>query len=295
MKKGGKLIKITAILTLCFSLIFSLYGCENSSSDFKEELKVHFIDVGQGDCILLQQGEFNMLIDGGDNKSEELIKNYLEKQKIKKLDYVVVTHVHEDHIGSLDYVINYFNIGKVYFPRQTTINKDFQKVLDACSDKNLYINSPKVGEEFKFGKASCTILSPSKENYEDINDSSIVIKVVLGHTSFLLTGDAGKEAEEEMVSNNLDLKADVLKIGHHGSKSGTTDKFLEKVNPKYAVISVEKNDDYSLPSESVMKRLKENDIAVYRTDESGSIVAVSNGSYITFNNVKGSYKGYSEN
>lgn len=292
MKVGSKLIKITAILVLCFSLIFSFYGCENTSLDYNEyneELKVHFIDVGQGDCILVQQSESNMLIDGGTNKSEKVIESYLESQNIKKLDYVIGTHAHEDHIGSLDYIIENFDIGEVYFPRQITTTRCFEKFLDACSNKNLPINAPKVGKEFKLGKADCTILSPAKENYDDINDSSIVLKVKFKDTSFLFTGDAGKEAEEEMILSNLDLKADVLKIGHHGSKTSTTNEFLEKVNPEYAVISVGKNNEYGLPNEITMNKLKEKEIIVYRTDESESIVACSNGSYITFNNTKGSY------
>lgn len=296
MKKVIKFVKNILLLTLSILMLFSINSCEVIekkelvSNNIIGKLKVHFIDVDQGDCILVQQGECNMLIDAGTNDAEKKVKEYLTNEKIDKLNYVIGTHAHEDHIGSLDYIINSFNVGQVYFPKQTATTKCFEKFLDACSKNNLKINAPVVGDSFNLGQAICTILSPKKDAYENINDSSIVIKVTFGSTSFIFTGDAGKEAEEEMLSSGLDLKADILKVAHHGSKSATSDEFLKSVDPDYAVISVGKNNDYKLPSKTIMNRLKNKDIPVYRTDESGTIIAVSDGTSIAFNCEAGSYE-----
>ncbi|MCM0648604.1 MBL fold metallo-hydrolase [Clostridium swellfunianum] len=259
------------------------------------QLKVHFINVGQADSILIQQGNSSMLIDAGNNDDAQTIKNYLDTQGIKSLDFVVGTHAHEDHIGSMDYIINSFKVGKVYFPKQTSTTKTFQDFVSAVKGKGLQLTVPTVGDSFKIGDATATILAPNGSGYEDANDYSITIKLTYGSTSFLLTGDAESVSESQMVSKGLDLSATVLKIGHHGSKSSTNQSFLNKVNPNYGVISVGKGNSYGHPTQEVMDRLKSKGVQVYRTDENGTVVATSDGTNISFNTSPGSYNGIVSN
>lgn len=255
------------------------------------ELKVHFIDVGQADAILIQQGASSMLIDGGNNEDSSTVKSYIENQGIAKLDYVIGTHSHEDHIGGLDYVINSFQVGNVYFPKQKATTKTFEDFINAIKNKGLQLTSPTVGESFKLGAATCTIVAPNSESYEDANDYSIVVKVQYGSTSFLFDGDAEAVSEMQIINKGLDIKADVLKVGHHGSSSSTSAKFLSAVSPKYSVISVGRDNSFGHPAQDTMDRLKAANIQVYRTDENGTIVAISNGNDITFSTQPGSYNG----
>ncbi|MDO5516061.1 MAG: ComEC/Rec2 family competence protein [Clostridium sp.] len=256
------------------------------SSNFNnsgEELKIHYIDVGQADCILLQQGDENMLIDAGNNDDEQTIKNYLQSAGVNEFEYVVGTHPHEDHIGSMDYIMNSFKVGKIYFPKAAATSKTFENLVNAVKNKNMQFTEPVPGETFNLGQAKCTILAPNSSKYEDLNNYSIVLKVEFGNNSFLFTGDAEDVSEKEMLSKGFDLKADVLKIGHHGSRSSTTREFLNAVNPKYAVISVGKGNDYGHPNDETIEKLHAKGIETYRTDESGTIVAVSDGNNISFN------------
>jgi competence protein ComEC len=253
------------------------------------ELKVHYINVAQGDAILIQCDGENMIIDAGANDKAELVNYYLQDQGVEKLDYVIGTHPHADHVGGLDVVIDNYDIGKVIMPEVTATTETFKDVINSINNKGLKITIPKTGTTYQLGKASFEILAPNGSDYSDINNYSIVIKLTYGNTSFLFTGDCEDVSEEEMVASGLDLKADVLKIGHHGSRDSTTDEFLSEVNPDYAVISVGRLNNYGHPHKDVMDKLKDKNIVVYRTDESGTIVALSNGNKITFNVVPGSY------
>lgn len=254
------------------------------------QLKIHYINVGQADSILIQQGNHNMLIDAGTNASTNTLITYLKNQNINKLDYLILTHPHEDHIGGADAVINTFNIGTVYMPKVTSNTKTFKDVVAAMNKKNIKANPPVVGDSFKLGEASCNILGPINTVSGDPNTYSIVMKLTFGSNKFMFTGDAQISNEMDMINKGFDLSADVLKLGHHGSHTSSSQEFLNKVNPKYAVISCGVKNDYGHPHKEVMERLQTMKIKAYRTDENGTIICTSDGKNISFNTKAGDYK-----
>lgn len=264
------------------------------SSESQQLLKVTYMDVGQADSILIQipNGK-NILIDAGNNEDAEMITSYLKKQGIRRLDVVIGTHPHEDHIGSLDKVIQTFEIGQVIMPKVATNTQTYKEVLTAIQDKGLKIKEAKAGLKLELGSMEATspqisaeILAPISSQYEDMNNYSAVLRLVYGQSTFLFVGDAESVSEKELLTSSSDLKADVLKVGHHGSNSSTTQEFLNKVSPKYAVISVGRDNTYGHPTPSTLDRLKKSGVEVYRTDELGTIVSESNGTEITFKNYK---------
>lgn len=254
-----------------------------------QNVTVHFIDVGQADSILIRQGEHAMLIDGGTNEAGGTVVQYLKDQKVTKLDYIVGTHAHEDHIGGLDDVIQTFDSDVILFPKQTANTKTFENFVKAVKEKNKQLTAPVVGQSYTLGDATFKIMAPNSDKYESANDYSIVIKLTYQNKSFLFTGDAESVSEKEMLNQNLDLKSDVLKVGHHGSKTSTSKAFLEKVAPNAAVICVGRNNDYHHPTKTVMMRLKDAHIPVYRTDEQGNVIATCDGNQISFQVKPASY------
>lgn len=255
-----------------------------------DKLEVNFIDVGQGDSELIRTPDNKtMLIDAGTNASTNSLISYLKSQKVKTINYLILSHPHEDHIGGADAVIKDFNVITVYMPKVTTTTKTFEDVLLAMKSKGVKASQPAQGTSFNLGEANCTVLGPINADQDDLNTYSIVIKLTYGKTSFLFTGDAQVSNEEDMISEGFDLTATVLKVGHHGSNTSTSQQFLDATNPKYAVISCGVGNDYGHPHQETIEKLQDAKISVYRTDESGTIVATSDGNNVSFNVKPGDY------
>ncbi|TDX45520.1 MBL fold metallo-hydrolase [Orenia marismortui] len=289
----NKKLIISFIILLLISQLNYIYAEEdirdtnllNQSTIKKKLLKAHFIDVGQADSTLIQlPNNQNILIDGGNNSDASLIIRYLNNLHIKKIDYLIATHPHEDHIGGLDDIINNFKINKVYMPKVSHTSQSFKDLLLSISNKGLKINAAKAGISLlDDNKLHIKIIAPIKNYYEELNNYSVIAKITFDKTSILFTGDTESEVEKELLDTNYNLEADLLKVAHHGSNSSTTKSFLKKVNPKYAVISVGKNNNYGHPTKSTLRKLQQEDIKVFRTDKQGTIVAISNGKSISFN------------
>lgn len=261
----------------------SSYPNALQQQDITPKLIVHFIDVGQGDSEFLQlpNGQ-NMLIDAGTNEKGSEVVAYLNSQGVKKIDYLIATHPHEDHIGGMDDVINNFEIGNIYMPQVTHTTKSFESVLNAVKAKGMKITTGKAGLTVLDQEGlNISFLAPCNKGYESLNNWSIVTKVRFGNTSFLFTGDAEELSESEILESGQNLNTDVLKVGHHGSKSSTSTSFLKAVSPKYAIISAGKDNSYGHPHEEILRKLNKNNITVYRTDIQGTIVISSDGHNIT--------------
>ena len=243
-------------------------------------LEIYFFDVGQADSILIKEDNKNILIDAGNNEDGENLVNYLKNDlNISSLDMLVGTHPHEDHIGGLDNVINELDIKEILLPDVTTTTKTFEEVIDAIDKKNYKITIPKIDEEYNIGNMNFKVLYTGV-NESDLNASSIVIKLNYFNTNYLFMGDAPTKVEKEIL--NKDLESDVLKVGHHGSNYSTSQDFLDKVNPKYAIISVGLNNIYKHPSSKVIDKLNKKNIEIYETDKDGTIKLTSDGENINF-------------
>lgn len=246
-------------------------------------MEVHFIDVGQGDATLIKAGDHAMLIDAGDNSEGTAVQSYLNSQDVEKLDYVIGTHPDADHIGGLDVIIYKFDCQKVFMPDVTSDTKTYDDVMQALKSKNQKSQAPKLGKTYSLGEASFTVIAPVKEYGDDTNNWSIGILLQYGENRFLFTGDAAKEAENDMLDKGEDLSADVYKASHHGSKTGSGDDFLDEVNPAYAVISCGEGNKYGHPSAQTLNNFRSRGIKTFRTDNQGTIVAYSDGKNITWN------------
>ena len=243
--------------------------------DVNSTLSVTFIDVGQADSILITNNNHNMLIDAGNNEDGPLLVSYLKDKEITSFDYVVATHPHEDHIGGMDDIINNFDIDTFYMTDAKTTTKTFLDVLNSLEDKNLSYMVPQANETFKLGDIDLKVLYSSSSCSNNLNMCSIVIRLDFKDTSFLFMGDAPSEVENKLLDKNID--ADVLKVGHHGSTYSTSNKFLEKVSPSYAVISVGANNSYNHPGATTINKLKNMGVDILRTDKKGSITFKSDG------------------
>lgn len=255
-------------------------GNQNTQVPAGENLVVDYIDVGQADSILITTQDEAMLIDAGNNEDGEDVVEFIKSKGITKLNYVIGTHPHEDHIGGMDDVIKNFDIGTIYMPTITTNTKTYEDVITEIENKNLQISESKKGDTFLLGNANCEFMTDSILDKNNLNLSSIITRITFGNTSFLFMGDAETENEE----TRKWPKIDVLKVGHHGSDTSSSEEFLKQISPKIAVISVGKDNDYGHPSDETIKKLQNLRATIYRTDELGTIELVSNGNNITKKN-----------
>ena len=297
-KKNSIAYAITAIIVIVVILLFgnklSMDNTETMFSNISEnvvaqespdintnvvegqDVVVKFFDVGQADSILVQSAGVNMLIDAGTNNMGNTVVQNLKDLGITKINYLVGTHPHEDHIGGMDDVINNFEIGTIYMPKVQTNTKTFEDVLDAISNKGLTITTPEVGYVFEVGNTKCEVMcvgTGTTEENSNLNLSSIVIRMVYGEESFLFMGDA----EEKNESSRQWPQTTVLKVGHHGSDTSSSESFLNQVKPEISVISVGINNTYGHPKKTTLDKLNALGTSIYRTDQNGTITITCDG------------------
>lgn len=270
--------KYTVILTIIFMILAGAFELFQGTVAItpSEDLKVHFLDVGQGDSIFIElPTNETILIDASIKDASNKIINYLREENVSKIDYVFATHPHSDHIGGMSAVIKAFDIGQIYMPKAVTTTKTYENLLLTIKDKNLKIKAAKAGNTIiDTDDLKLVVLAPNQDSYESLNNYSIVLKLTYKEKSFLFMGDAETLSEKEITG---DVQADVLKVGHHGSRTSTNQAFLNKVNPSYAVISVGLNNDYKHPHQEVIDRLEKKNIKIYRTDQNGDIIFTTDG------------------
>lgn len=274
------------IITLLLLAALLLCGCgapaaTEAPTEPLGELKVHFIDVGHGDSMVVEcNGEF-MLIDAGESYAGPTVISYLQNLGVEKLDIVVSTHPHTDHMTGFTTVLQEFALGKVYRSYRTSDEPFYINFMSILKEQNVTPAVLRAGTSFTLGKATVTVVGPVQQ-YSNVNNDSLVLMIEFGSTRFLLTGDMEQMAENDLLASGTDLKADVLKVGHHGSNTSTSAAFLDAVQPKYGVISVGSKNAHNLPDAGPISRMEERNIAIYRTDTMGTVVATSDGAAITF-------------
>ena len=284
MKIWQQIIKKFSIFTLIFILLFTLIACENNivngNYDLEESLIVHFIDVGQGDAILIQHDNKTMLIDGGNryNWVADKLSSYLHKQGVETVHAMVGTHPHADHIGGLPAVIEEFEVKKIYDSGRVHTTMTYENYLKLIDEEDIPFNTPRRGDEIELGDLRFEVLHPT-EDVEDysLNDASIVLRLEYENVSFLFTGDAEYSSEMEMLDSGKNLKANILKVGHHGSSTSTNKQFLTAVEPDVAIIQVGEDNRFGHPNTEVLELLEAHDVDIYKNDIHGDIVVKTDG------------------
>ena len=296
-KRSNKKITLTYLFLIILLLAFisfvyiSYYDNSNAIKVSNEELrgiKISFLDVGQADSILVQVDNENMLIDAGNNNDGKNIVDYLNKQNITNFKYVIGTHAHEDHIGGMDNIIQSFNIEHFYMPDVITTTKTFEDVLDSLENKKIRFETPNIDDKLNLGEALIDIIYVGNDD-NNLNNTSIVLKITYKNMKFLFTGDIEKDIEKELL--NKDISANILKVAHHGSSTSSSKSFIKKVSPEYAIISVGKNNSYNHPNKSTLDTLNEYNIKTLRTDELGTIILSSDGEKINYYNIRTNIDG----
>lgn len=285
----GRKISLIMILLAVILTIKNWNGTYPAFSNLSDSSLtfVHFIDVGQADSVLIESGGQVLLIDAGNHDDSKTIIKYIKKRGIDKLDYVIGTHPHEDHIGGLADVIKEFKVGKIFLTDYILPSASFDRLLAVIKKKELQVVVPGIGDKYTLGYTDFVFVAPVNKDYgSKVNNYSLGIKLTDRENTFLLTADAEEVSEMDMAESGMDLKADVLKINHHGSISSSTEIFIDAVDPVYAVISVGKDNPYGNPSNSVITRLLDHDVQIYRTDLMGTITVVSDGRNLIFKTEK---------
>lgn len=273
-------------LLLALALLLSACGAvPQSPAKAEGTLIVHFLDVGQADCALVELDGKYLLIDGGNKEDSQLVVSFLEQQGVEELEGVVCTHAHEDHVGGLPGVLAVYPAKAVYAPTKTYASKVFDDFVYYTDQQGLEITIPEPGDSIPMEGLDIQVLGPVK-SYAETNDTSLVLRIAFGETVFLFTGDMETAAEDDMLdywdSQPQLLEADVLKVGHHGSDTSTGYRFLRQVAPEYGVISVGTDNSYGHPNEAPLSRLNQAEVTVLRTDTLGTITATSDGTEVQF-------------
>lgn len=272
------------------------YGYNDPYADNKyysvaPQLASHYIDVGQGDCEFVEFPDGKtMLIDAGPADSADKVISYIERLGYSSIDYVVATHPHTDHIGGMKKVIEHFRIGTVYMPDAESNTSTYSSLLKAIDKKGKKIKKAKAGTKIYSGSTSqlkVQTLAPVMDSYDSLNNYSVVIKITYGKVRLLYMGDAERESEEQMIKKNYDLSADIIKVGHHGSSTSSSQSFVKKVNAQFAIISVGENNDYHHPHNQVVNRWIKSGAEIIRTDECGDIVVTTDGDEFGIDTEKG--------
>lgn len=272
---------ISLVIICCFTIynIITKVDEKENNSNILGNLIVHYIDVGQGDATFIElPNKETMLIDTGEKSEGKKVTNYINELGYNKIDYVIGTHPHSDHIGSLEEVINTFDIGDIYMPKVVSNSNVYKDLLMTIKNKDKIVKKAfKDVSIIEEEELNISFLSPTKEEYSNLNNYSAVLKIVYQDTCFLFMGDAETEVEKELDSINCD----VLKVGHHGSYTSSSLDFVKSTSPKYAIISVGKDNKYGHPDKSILKRYLDNNTEIYRTDLDGTIKVISDGKDIT--------------
>ena len=265
-------------------LILTCSACHGKQEEDIGMLTVHYIDVDQADAMLLIAGDTKILIDGGNTGTAGDVLAYLRRFGVEELDLVVNTHPHGDHLGGIPTVLNHIPAEEVWCSTNSYDTWLFDSFEKAVDKQDLTIYHPAPGTVFTEGNLSVMVLGPLYANstYEDLNDTSLVLMVQFGQRRFLFTGDMESYAEQQLLSANINLQADVLKVGHHGSYSSTSQVFLDKVDPDYGVISCGRDNEYGHPHDAPVNRLNHSEVELYRTDLMGSVVIVTDGDELAF-------------
>ena len=245
------------------------------------DVNIHFLDVGQGSCTLITSDYGNILFDSGENDYNKYVKEYLQNLKINKIDYLIASHPHSDHIGCMYYIVNNFEIGKFYMPEvdesDIPTSACYERLLESLDKKNVDSSYMKKGDTFQLGEIKCTALAPVEIIKGNLNSMSIILKVEYKDVSVLLTGDAETDEEKTVLNSKSDLSADVLAVAHHGSRTSSSMSFLKAVSPQIAVISCGENNKYSHPHSETLDKLNKLGIKVYRTDIESDIIISTDG------------------
>ena len=286
MLKGKKGLRVlfSVVLAIIVAAVAMITEKENVEPVADGEMFVDFVDVGQGDCTLIRTADAVIIVDAGEAGTADTVVSYLKEKGIKNIDCCIATHPHSDHIGALYRIFEEFSVDTVLLPdipdELIPTTSTYEKFLDGLENVKNIIPAG-AGDNFDFGSLNLDILGPVKE-YDDLNQMSLVSKVSFGNTSVMLTGDAETPAETDMLKKrNVDYSADILKVGHHGSKTSTSEKWLKAVHPQFAVVSCGLDNDYVHPHKSIVNRLEDFGVEYYRTDLEGHILFKSDGNEIT--------------
>lgn len=266
---------LTALLLIC------VLPCTAYALAETDGITVSYIDVGQGDSELIECDGKYMLVDAGERDKGNTVVSYLKSRNVAKLDYVIATHPHSDHIGGMTEVLDNFTVGTIIMPKVNTTTATYTNMLKKIKEKSINAVEPVVGKSYSLGSARFTIVGPKTYTTEELNNDSVAFRLVYGSNSFLFCGDGEKEEEQDIINSGQTIKSDVYKVSHHGSSSSSTTEFLKRVSPSVAVIEVGKDNSYGHPTEKTLKALSSIGAEVYRTDENGTVVITGDGNKLS--------------